>query len=508
MQINISELMKETGYNRILTIKKLKNITDKTLQDCKNIVTPYCDFYNKYGYITNDIADYDSKPNGFFDHSDDNMKLEINKVKFWDSNKKEFLNFEIDLKIAGNHMGLFKLDKLISKIIELPKNNTILVSVEETDYSYNIVTISDFIFCMSKEKAQQVENYFKIYNENISTYCSREHDRISLICNDFDENAIQLALNFLNCSDCDLLLDHDTVVFLQKIFGHEYSDFEFFNKDAVHDKTILANIESYGIAIYDFADILAEDYKLKEEDKKYCAWELINRASIQYFSNIWKQKYELYLENKLSECLSSVSDGTLDKYIEDILLCNEINMDSKTIAYFAYYVLDKKYMRGSIYFPACFETAQYAIEAISENVRKKSFKDRLRGKKLIKQHSNCTIDEVDMMTGNEFEHFICKLFIEMGYSAEVTKQTGDQGIDIIAQKNNIRIGIQAKCYGSTVGNAAIQEVTAGKKFYNCNKVIVVTNNYFTPSAIQLAQANEVILWDRSMLKEKLADQFI
>lgn len=94
------------------------------------------------------------------------------------------------------------------------------------------------------------------------------------------------------------------------------------------------------------------------------------------------------------------------------------------------------------------------------------------------------------------------LFTKMGYSTELTKQTGDQGIDVLASKNSNRIGIQAKCYSNTVGNSAIQEVTAGKKFYSCDKVIVVTNNYFTSSAEQLAQANEVILWDRNMLRQR------
>ena len=93
----------------------------------------------------------------------------------------------------------------------------------------------------------------------------------------------------------------------------------------------------------------------------------------------------------------------------------------------------------------------------------------------------------------------------MGYSSQVTKHSGDQGIDVIAIKNGTKIGIQAKCYSNTVGNSAIQEAVAGKCFYNCSKVIVVTNNYFTTSAEELAQANSVILWNRDMLKEKLKE---
>ena len=116
-----------------------------------------------------------------------------------------------------------------------------------------------------------------------------------------------------------------------------------------------------------------------------------------------------------------------------------------------------------------------------------------------------TIDDVDLMNGKEFEGLSAKLFTAMGYHTEITKQSGDQGLDVIATKGNSKIGIQAKCYFSSVGNSAVQEAVAGKSYYRVNKVIVVTNNFFTQSAIELAKANEVILWDRVILKEKLND---
>lgn len=114
-----------------------------------------------------------------------------------------------------------------------------------------------------------------------------------------------------------------------------------------------------------------------------------------------------------------------------------------------------------------------------------------------------TLKDIDLMTGIEFENFLCDLFQKMGYHTLSTKISGDQGIDIVAEKDSIKIGIQAKCYTGTVGNAAIQEAVAGKTFYSCDKVMVITNSRFTKSAIELAKANNVILWDRDMLKENL-----
>lgn len=134
------------------------------------------------------------------------------------------------------------------------------------------------------------------------------------------------------------------------------------------------------------------------------------------------------------------------------------------------------------------------------NKKQRNFNDSLKEKSIIKTTS---IDDIDLMTGPEFENFIAELFSKKGYSTTVTKASGDQGIDVIAEKNNAKIGIQVKCYSGTVGNSAIQEVVAGKSFYSCDKVMVITNSSFTSSAIDLAQANNVILWDREILKDNL-----
>ena len=114
-----------------------------------------------------------------------------------------------------------------------------------------------------------------------------------------------------------------------------------------------------------------------------------------------------------------------------------------------------------------------------------------------------TIKHTDIMDGTQFESFISDLFTHLGYCCEFTKATGDQGIDIIARKDNSSIGIQTKCYSNTVGNKAVQEAVAGKSFYNLDRIMVVTNNYFTSSANELAQANNVLLWNRNDIENRL-----
>ena len=109
-----------------------------------------------------------------------------------------------------------------------------------------------------------------------------------------------------------------------------------------------------------------------------------------------------------------------------------------------------------------------------------------------------------VMTGIDFENFIVKLFQNKGYTVSTTKISGDNGVDVIAEKEGIRIGIQAKCYSSSVGNSAVQEVVAGLAYYGCNRGMVITSNYFTKAARDLAAANNIILWDKDRLDEEIS----
>lgn len=110
----------------------------------------------------------------------------------------------------------------------------------------------------------------------------------------------------------------------------------------------------------------------------------------------------------------------------------------------------------------------------------------------------------DTMEGHEFEHFCANILIKNGFkNVKVTSGSGDQGIDIIAFKDDIKYGIQCKCYHSAIGNKAVQEVYAGKTFYNCHIGVVLTNRNFTKSAIELAKNNGIILWDRKKLLQMI-----
>lgn len=106
----------------------------------------------------------------------------------------------------------------------------------------------------------------------------------------------------------------------------------------------------------------------------------------------------------------------------------------------------------------------------------------------------------DYMEGHDFEQFCAKLLKANGFSnVYVTPGSNDQGIDILAEKLGVKYAIQCKRYSSDVGNKAVQEVFAGKSYYNCHVGVVLTNRYFTQSAKELAGKTQIFLWNRDIL---------
>ena len=100
------------------------------------------------------------------------------------------------------------------------------------------------------------------------------------------------------------------------------------------------------------------------------------------------------------------------------------------------------------------------------------------------------------MNGIEYEYFVANYLKKHGFkSVQVTKASGDFGVDITAYKRKNKYAIQCKYYTKPVSLDAIQEVVAGKAHYDCSKAMVVTNNTFTENAIKLAKQNDVILLD-------------
>lgn len=110
----------------------------------------------------------------------------------------------------------------------------------------------------------------------------------------------------------------------------------------------------------------------------------------------------------------------------------------------------------------------------------------------------------DDMGGHQFEHFCADILRKNGFeNVEVTQGSGDHGIDILAEKDDITYAIQCKRYDKPIGNDAVQQAIAGKGFYHRDIAVVMTNRNFTPQAIEEAKALGVKLWDRDRLNKMI-----
>ena len=107
---------------------------------------------------------------------------------------------------------------------------------------------------------------------------------------------------------------------------------------------------------------------------------------------------------------------------------------------------------------------------------------------------------MDELEGHDFEYFCADILRANGFlEVEVTKGSGDFGADILAEKDGITYAVQCKCYDKPIGVKAVQEVYAGRDFYDRMVGVVMTNQYFTQPAVELARKLNIMLWDRGYL---------
>jgi len=121
------------------------------------------------------------------------------------------------------------------------------------------------------------------------------------------------------------------------------------------------------------------------------------------------------------------------------------------------------------------------------------------------------ITDIDFLSGYEFETVLAESLSRIDGDAEVTRQSGDQGIDVIWYTDSETIAIQAKAYSKAhkVSNSAVQEANTGSEYYgtshSVDRAAVVTTSTYTPSARELAEKTGVRLYGRSDVQHWLSE---
>lgn len=228
--------------------------------------------------------------------------------------------------------------------------------------------------------------------------------------------------------------------------------------------------------------------------------ELYQFAKFDALLVIIAEKQQIIYANKYKQIIDEL-DTVEDISVEDfanVLIANKLGKDTITTYISLKLLCERKFY---IY---TFAT-QEAVAIFDKQNKIYLDKQYLKDLTTPKNNLKTTLTDIDLMSGREFEIFIAELFQKLGYTTKVTPESNDQGIDVLAIKRETTIAIQAKCYSGVVGNHAIMEAVAGKAYYSADKCMVVTNSTFTKRAKELAAKNNVTLWDRKILEEKLLE---
>lgn len=252
--------------------------------------------------------------------------------------------------------------------------------------------------------------------------------------------------------------------------------------------------------LVNFAKNLKEDYRenegIKEEVNKLRkllslkGFEFDNEETcVLIMEQLNEQDYESFKSKMLKK-----NPKSLEEYIREFVV--QYEKDESKIAFFMRLLKEQEIEFDD-------KELLTRIQKAKEEVELERFEKKLNtiGAEQV------SIDNIDTMSGHDFEAFLKKLFEKMDYKVIRTQLTNDQGADLIVEKDEEKTVVQAKRYSSHIGNKAIQEAVAAIKHYKCDNGMVITNNWFTAPATELAKSNNLNLIDRNRLKELIKEYF-
>lgn len=115
---------------------------------------------------------------------------------------------------------------------------------------------------------------------------------------------------------------------------------------------------------------------------------------------------------------------------------------------------------------------------------------------------------IDLMEGHKFEEWCADALKSKGFAnVSVTPGSGDQGVDVLAEKDGVKYAFQCKRYNSDLGNTPVQEVHSGKDYYHRHVGVVITNHGFTHGAVSLAKETGTLLWGREWIISYLNEKY-
>ncbi|HVS82656.1 MAG TPA: restriction endonuclease [Pyrinomonadaceae bacterium] len=123
-----------------------------------------------------------------------------------------------------------------------------------------------------------------------------------------------------------------------------------------------------------------------------------------------------------------------------------------------------------------------------------------------RKKGNQTLEGLRRLSPKEFEKFVEDLLAELGY--EKTNQTGgsgDQGADILAEKNGDRVVIQCKRYKGIVGPHEVRDLIGAMALADAQRGLLITTGMFSIQAERMIGEAQIEMVDGNKLIEVIAE---
>ena len=261
------------------------------------------------------------------------------------------------------------------------------------------------------------------------------------------------------------------------------------------EKTEKQNIQ-YENNLIHLKTILSEKLGLKSEKfSLYFTLTLLKHFSLIYYA-------EEFTKNYGHEFKQLDLNDLILRYVTLDYLNTDLN--SPDLACFTYYLIHN----GVLTEEYDFYTAIHLIEnnLSSEYQRRK---EQLFEKHLLTSNNELlkeveTLDIVnEMKTKERFTIFVYDLLHSLGY--ENINSPLNKLLDLLVTLNSITFGVNIIFQEKPtvlINITKVHDLKAGLEYHKLNKGIIITNGAFTQESLELANKNNIILWDNTVLQEK------
>lgn len=266
-------------------------------------------------------------------------------------------------------------------------------------------------------------------------------------------------------------------------------------------RPILVRATKEPITRRSMADAMVEEFKLTDEERA----ELLPSGSATYVNNRVGWAMTFLTKAKLIKKVEKFTYRATEM-AEDFLKKHPIGITDKDLKSIEGYeaAWDRKTTKGPIGVVTTNTTATpedligNAINQLSDSLRTE------------------LLEQLSAVDPFRFEQIVIDLLFGMGYggsreeAAQVTKKSGDEGIDGIINEDRLGLDViyvQAKRWKSTVGRPEVQGFVGALAGKQAQKGVFITTSNFTADAIQFARglSQKVILIDGIRLADLMIE---